>query len=156
MSQRVRTMRGAENLAEDHRVRRPKGALAHDDVRPGVRGDHQVRGEDMDGVEFDPERLRAVEAELGRLREDLVGQLRHAVALSDHLDDGAGPVAGPMRQSFLNRADDQGGVVAALLDYIDEIDEVRASMRQTLDTYTATDEQAAQAFRNLDPPAQEV
>jgi hypothetical protein len=66
------------------------------------------------------------------------------------MHDGSGPVAGPMRQAFYNRADDQGGVVAALMDYIEEIDEVRAMMNETLASYTQVDESQAAALRQVD------
>ncbi|PWW64065.1 hypothetical protein [Actinokineospora spheciospongiae] len=146
---RVRTMAEAEALAKRHGAR-PEAHLVPGRVRAAERGDHRVEGEDMDGLEISPDELRRAEGKLAQLQEDLVARLRDAIALSDPLHDGSGPVAGPMRQTFLNRADEQSGVVAALVDYIEEIDEVRRTMNETLASYTQTDESQAEAFRQVE------
>jgi hypothetical protein len=68
-----------------------------------------------------------------------VDHLKAAQHLMGPLGDGGGPVTGPMRKAFLARADVDGGVQAALLDYLEEMVAVRVAILNTLSTYEGVD-----------------
>lgn len=96
---------------------------------------HGVTGVGMDGIDADFATLRQAERELAGLHDDLMAHLRDAADLTGPLDDGTSPVTGPMRKAFRDRADLEGGVQTALLDYMEELIAVRVAILQTLATY---------------------
>ncbi|GLZ38331.1 hypothetical protein [Actinokineospora sp. NBRC 105648] len=143
---RVRNMQQAEAMRHD-RGRVEQVAVVLPEVTAAAPGDHRVTGTGMDGVEADYAALAAADRELAALYDDLVGQLRRAQELADPLQGGLGPVAAPMARAFLDRADTEGGVRAALVDYIEELYEVRMTIRDTLNAYRAVDQQAESDLR---------
>lgn len=128
-----------DNLTEAKRLQREH---REEDVAyflPGVASfgnvQHGVAGVGMDGIEADFATLRQAERDLAGLHDDLVAHLRDAAELTGPLGDGSSPVTGPMRKAFLDRADLEGGVQTALLDYMEELIAVRTAILQTLATY---------------------
>ncbi|OLR90818.1 hypothetical protein [Actinokineospora bangkokensis] len=146
---RVRTEQGLERLARERGGDGNWVAAVPERVRETARGDHSVQGENMDGVQLSPAELQATEAELGALQSQLEAQLALARSLTEPLHDGTGPVAAPMRREFLHRADAEGGVEAALHEYIAEVAQVRTWIGEALAAYTATDAERAQAFTQI-------
>lgn len=113
------------------------------DIRAGAAPTHGAAGTGMDGIAVDLDALVRAERELAELHEDLFAQLRDADSLSGPLGDGGGPVANHLRRAFLDRADVEGGVKAALLEYIEELLVVRTAMMQTLGAYQGVDNDLA-------------
>jgi hypothetical protein len=112
-------------------------------TKAGPRETFGVAGTGMDGIEVDLDALHNAEQELRELQKKLQDHLEQATELGDQLHDGKTLVARHMRQAFLDRVDAEGGVQAALEDYIDEVDEVRMRIRETLATYQELDSDAA-------------
>ena len=110
-------------------------------------GEHRVDAVGMDGIQADFAALRQAESELARLHDELVSHLTEATDLTGPLGDGTSPVTGPMRAAFHSRADDEGGVQAALRQYISELMAVRIGIRDTLSTYEDADTDAASTLR---------
>jgi hypothetical protein len=94
------------------------------------------------GVEADLNELRVAEQELARLQEGLLEHLRAANALTEPMRDGTGPVTTHMRKAFLDRADLDGGVQAALTDYMEELLIVRGNILDAVAAYQGVDEDA--------------
>lgn len=146
--ERIDSLSEAKRLAREHRVEQVGHAMP--DVRVGDRPVHGVTGTGMDGIDVDLDELRRAEQELAKLHEGLLEHLNEAIDLAGPLGDGTSPVTGPMRRAFRERADLEGGVQAALFDYIGELMSVRAAILATLDAYDAADEDA---FALLDQQA---
>jgi hypothetical protein len=108
---------------------------------------HGVTGVGMDGIEADFETLRAAERELAALHDDLLAHLKDAAELTGPLGDGSSPVTGPMRKAFRDRADLEGGVQTALLDYMEELIAVRFAILQTLATYEGVENETVGQLR---------
>jgi len=94
------------------------------------------------GIEADLDELRVAEQELARLQEGLMEHLRAANALTEPMQDGTGPVTTHMRRAFLDRADIDGGVQAALSDYLTELLVVRGNILDAIAGYQGVDEEA--------------
>jgi hypothetical protein len=128
-----------DNLTEAKRLQRDNRAELVATFLPDVRAlanvQHGVTGTGMDGVEADFTALRQAERDLAELHDDLVTHLKDAAELTGPLGDGTSPVTGPMRKAFRDRADLEGGVQTALLDYLEELISVRLAILQTLATY---------------------
>ncbi|OLF17383.1 hypothetical protein [Actinophytocola xanthii] len=139
--ERVDSFSEAKELYREHRPRTV--AYVAPDIRAGELPVHGVNGTNMDGIAADFDALVTAERELAQLHDDLFAQLREANSLSGPLGDGSSPVTGPMRKAFLDRADVDGGVQAALVDYIEELFDVRSAILQTLSTYQGVDGDAA-------------
>ncbi|WP_018686573.1 hypothetical protein [Actinokineospora enzanensis] len=146
---RVHDMRQAEALLakrsplELHRV--------DSNVQAGPRVDYgPLVGENAGAVEADYPALHAADERLARLQTQLEDRLRDAEHLAEPLRNGTGPVAGPMAQAFLDRADNDRGVRAVLRDYLAELGAVRASIGATLAAYQDVDEQAKAAVQHVD------
>jgi hypothetical protein len=138
--ERIDSLTEARRLAREHRMH----DVAHvtPDIKAGGRPEYGVTGTGLDGIEVDLNELRHAESELAALHDGLLVHLRDAVELAGPLGDGSSPVTGPMRRAFKDRADLEGGVQAALLDYIGELISVRAAILETLNAYDATDDDA--------------
>lgn len=136
-----------DNLSEAKRLQREyrPQAEAHflPDVAAGPRPVHGVAGVGMDGIEADLDQLRQAERDLSQLHDGLVQHLKDATDLAGPLGDGTGPVTGPMRKAFRDRASMENGVQAALLDYLEELIAVRVTILDTLATYDGVDNEAA-------------
>lgn len=140
--ERVDSFHEAKELYREHR---PQQSVAYfsRDVRAGAVPVHGAAGTNMDGIDVDLDALVLAERELAELHDDLFEQLRAATALSGPLGDGSGPVATHMRKAFLDRADVEEGVQAALVDYIEELLTVRSAIVQTLAAYQGVDNELA-------------
>ncbi|GAA3009170.1 PE domain-containing protein [Actinokineospora diospyrosa] len=141
----VHNAREAEALRARHKPVQHLEAVP--EVVAGPRGDFTVTG-GGDVVEVDYAALEAADRELAGLHDDLIRQLRAAEDLGDPLAAGAGPVAAAMSRSFLGRADTTDGVRAVLANYIEELAEVRATIRASLVAYRSVDEHAESAIRH--------
>lgn len=109
----------------------------------GVKGGkHRVDAVGMDGIQADFAALQQAERELAQLNAELVGHKTRAADLTGPLADGTSPVTGPMRRAFHSRADHEGGVHAALQQYIDELTAVQEGIRETLATYQGVENDA--------------
>lgn len=130
---RIDSLTEAKQLRDEHR----KQSTAH--YLPGIAAlpnvQHGVTGLGMDGIEADFATLRQAERDLAALHDDIFAHLRDAADLTGPLGDGTSPVTGPMRKAFFDRADVEGGVQTALLDYAEELIGVRIAIVQTLATY---------------------
>lgn len=140
-----------DNLTEAKRLQREYREQGFAYLLPDVASfgnvQHGVTGEGMDGIEADFATLRQAERDLAALHDDLVAHLRDAAELTGPLGDGGGPVTGPMRKAFLDRADLEGGVQTALLDYLEELISVRTAILQTLATYEGVETDTADRLR---------
>lgn len=126
-----------------YREQRPQSvAYFAPDVRAGAAPVHGATGTNMDGIATDFDALVQAEKELAELYDDLFDQLRAAKGLTGPFGDGASPVTATMRRAFLDRADIEGGVQAALVDYIEELFDVRMAILQTLRTYEGIESDA--------------
>lgn len=105
-------------------------------------GRHRVDAVGMDGIQADFESLRQAERDLAEAHDDLVKLMVKASDLTGPLTDGNSPVTGPMRTAFHSRADAEGGVQAALTQYIHELVEVRVGILETLATYEGVENEA--------------
>lgn len=131
-----------ERYRDEHRPR----AVAHyaPDIRAGAMPAHGVAGTGMDGIVVDPDALLRAERELTELHDDLFAQLQEAESLTGPLGDGSGPVSDHLRRAFLDRAElEEGGVRAALADYLEELLTVRSAIVQTLGAYQGVDNDLA-------------
>ena len=128
-----------DNLTEAKRLQKEHREQDVIQFLPGVASfgnvQHGVTGDGLDGIDADFATLRQVEGDLARLHDDLLAHLKDAAELTGPLGDGTSPVTGPMCKAFLDRADLEGGVQTALLDYMEELISVRAAILQTLATY---------------------
>lgn len=140
-AERIDSVAEAEKLAKKYRPEQVKNV--HPDDHVGPRPVHQVAATGMDGVQVDLTKLANTEKSLAGLHDQLVRQLETATRLTGPLKDGSSPVTGPMRQAFLLRADTEGGVQKVLRDYLSELARVRVAILQTLATYEAMDDGAA-------------
>lgn len=108
---------------------------------------HGVTGLGMDGIEADFETLRQAERDLAALHDDLLAHLKDAAELTGPLGDGTSPVTRAMRKAFRDRADLEGGVQTALLDYMEELIGVRMAILQTLATYEGVENETVGQLR---------
>jgi len=139
---RIGDIAEARTLAREYRRHEAERVSA--DVYVGSLRDQTIHGRgDGSGFEVDLDALRAADDELAVLQDDLVAQLRDSVALLDDLQDGRGPVAGPMRRLFNSRADVETGVQGMLADYLDELISVRMAIKDTLIAYSTSDDELA-------------
>jgi hypothetical protein len=107
--------------------------------------DKNITGVGMDGIEVTPEELIQADKDLYAAQLELADHQRRAANLHGPLGDGHGPVAKTMASSFLDRASlDGGGVQSALQNYIDELQNVRNAISQTLTTYESVDSGVAE------------
>jgi hypothetical protein len=140
--ERIDHLTEAKRLQREHRPHEDVAYLSPNiTVGPGV--EHGVTGVGMDGIEVDLGALRQAERDLAGLHDDLLGHLRAAQDLTGPLGDGGGPVTGPMRRAFMSRANVEEGVQAALVDYLEEMIEVRSAILSTLATYEGVDGETA-------------
>jgi hypothetical protein len=139
--ERIDNLTEAKRLQREHRQH--DVAYFAPDVRMGAGVAHGVSGVGMDGIEVDLGALRQAERDLAGLHDGLVQHLKDAQDLTGPLGDGASPVTGPMRKAFLSRADMEGGVQTALLDYLEEMVAVRVAILNTLATYEGVDDDTA-------------
>lgn len=142
---RIDSLSEAKRLQKEHREQHVIEALP--DVASFGNLRHGVTGVGMDGIEADFDTLRQAQSDLARLHEDLLAHLKDAADLTGPLGDGTSPVTGPMRKAFLDRADLEGGVQTALLDYMEELIEVRLAIVQTLATYEGVENDAIDQLR---------
>jgi hypothetical protein len=111
-------------------------------------GRHRVDAVGMDGIQADFAALRDAERRLAELHDDLAGHLTEAEELTGPLSDGTSPVTGPMRAAFHSRADNEGGVQAALLQYMNELMAVRNGISETVSTYEDAETHAVSELGN--------
>lgn len=131
--ERIDNLTEAKRLQREHRETDVAYFLSDVKAGPGVQ--HGVTGVGMDGIEVDFDALRQAEQELAALHDDLMRHLRNASELTGPLGDGGGPVTVPMGKAFKSRADVDGGVQAALVDYLEELVGVRIAILSTLADY---------------------
>ncbi|MFC4858719.1 hypothetical protein [Actinophytocola glycyrrhizae] len=140
-----------DSLTEARRLRREHGEedVAYFLPRVASFGDvrHGVTGVGMDGIEADFATLRQAERDLAALHDDLLAQLKDAAELTGPLGDGTSPVTRHMRKAFLDRADLDGGVQTALLDYMEELILVRTAIVATLGTYEGVENDMVERLR---------
>lgn len=146
--ERIDNLTDVRHLAREY-GKEPQGSSAM--VAGAAAGPAQpftVTGTDMPGgVEADLNELRAAERELARLHEGLMEHLRAANALTEPMTDGSSPVAKHMRKAFFDRADIEGGVQAALVDYMEELMAVRAGILDAVADYEGVDSAAAEQLK---------
>jgi hypothetical protein len=136
--ERIDNLTEAKHLREEYR---PKDvAYLVPEVGALVAGQHEVTGTGMDGIQADFGALRQAEQDLAALHDDLVDHLNEAAELAGPLSDGSSPVATPMRAAFRTRADNEGGVQAALQQYLTELISVRVAILKTLATYEGVEQ----------------
>ena len=143
---RVDSFTEAKELYGDHKGPRHAGYIVPNIQDNGL-AQHGAAGTNMDGIATDFEELRQAERNLADLHDDLIAHLQAANDLSGPLNDGTSPVTGPMRKLFKDRADMEGGVQTALLDYMNELIAVRTAIFATLDTYRGVDEESVQRLQ---------
>jgi len=98
------------------------------------------------GIEIDLDELAEAQRAIDAKYDELSSYLQLAGELSGPLSDGKGPVTGHMREAFrLRGGEDSGGVQAALRSYLNELDGLRAAIRQVAASHQSQDEQAAAA-----------
>jgi hypothetical protein len=142
--ERIDNLTEAKRLAREHRLEQIGVVMPN--VKVGDRPTHGVTGTGMDGIEVDFDELRQAERDLAALHYELVEHMNKATELGGPLGDGTSPVTGPMRRAFFERADLEGGVQAALSDYINELLGVRWAILATLEAYDAADEESLALF----------
>ena len=130
---RIDSLTEAKQLQKEHREEIVATFLPQVAALANIR--HGVTGVTMDGIDVDFATLRDAEKELSARYDDLLGHLRDAAELTTPFGDGTSPVTGPMRRAFRDRADMEGGVQNALLEYLEEVLSVRLAILQTLATY---------------------
>jgi len=143
--ERIDNLTEAKRLRKEHREQDVIQFLP--DVASFGNLRHGVTGVGMDGIEADFATLRQAERDLAGLHDDLLDQLKDAAELTGPLDDGSSPVTGPMRKAFRDRADLEGGVQTALLDYLEELISVRVAILQTLATYEGVENETVDRLR---------
>jgi hypothetical protein len=114
----------------------------------GPKGTFGVAGTGMDGIEVDPQALIAADRELDRLHRRLLDHLRDADKLADQLHDGKTLVSRHMRRKFLDKVEAEGGLKAALEDYLDELKDVQIRVRESLAAYQDLDTDGAARIRS--------
>jgi hypothetical protein len=142
---RIDNLTEAKRLQKEHKEQHVIEALP--DVASFGNLRHGVTGVGVDGIEADFDTLRQVESDLARLHDDLLAHLKDAAELTGPLGDGTSPVTGPMRKAFLDRADLEGGVQTTLLDYMEELIDVRFAIVQTLATYEGVENDTVDQLR---------
>ncbi len=142
--ERIDSLSEAKKLRKEHEE--ADVAYFLPDFKAGPAVQHGVTGVGMDGIDVDLDALRQAERELAALHDDLMQHLRDAGELTGPLGDGGGPVTIPMRKLFKNRADVEGGVQAALVDYLGELVGVRVAIMNTLAGYDAVNSDMAARF----------
>ncbi|MCA1655561.1 MAG: hypothetical protein LC635_03755 [Pseudonocardiaceae bacterium] len=152
--ERIDNLSEAKRLQREHRER--DVAYLMPDITAGPAAQHGVSGVDMDGIEADFAALRQAERDLAGLHDGLVQHLRDAAELTGPLGDGSTPVTGPMRRAFRSRADIEGGVQTALLDYLEELVAVRVAILNTLATYEGVDTDTANRLRRQMSQLEEI
>jgi hypothetical protein len=152
--ERIDNMGEARHLRHEHRPQ--SVAYFSPDISAVPVAQHGVSGVGMDGIEVDFAALRDAEGRLATLNDQLSDQLNSAAHLTGPLADGTSPVTGPMRKLFHSRADMEGGVQTALLEYLEELTAVQLAIRETLEEYEGVDEEAASRLRHQVARLQEV
>jgi hypothetical protein len=106
----------------------------------------------MNSFELDADELRSVRADLVRLREDLAGHLRTADELIESVPKSGQPVpnrvANRMHRVY---RDSETDVRDALVDYLEELDDLTALIDATVEAYTAADNNSAARHRATSP-----
>jgi len=152
--ERIDNQTEAKRLQGEHRPQSVAYFMPEISALPAAQ--HGVSGVGMDGIEVDFDALRDAERQLAALNDELVEHLKAANGLTDPLTDGTSPVTGPMRKLFRSRADMEGGVQTALLEYLDELIAVQQAIRDTLDGYVGVDSEAADRLQRQIARLQEV
>lgn len=152
--ERIDSLSEAKRLAREHRPQDVAYFMPQVSSVPAAQ--HGVSGVGMDGFEADFAALRQAESELAALHDGLVGHLRDAADLAEPLADGSSPVTGPMRKAFRARADMEGGVQTALLDYLEELVAVRVAILNTLASYEGVNDETTNRLRRQLAQLQEV
>jgi hypothetical protein len=143
--ERIDSFTDAKRLSSEYRDELTAYWVPDVDRLPDV--PHGVDGVGMDGIEADFATLRQAERDLAALHDDLLAHLKDAAELTGPLGDGSSPVTGPMRKAFRDRADVEGGVQTALLDYMEELIAVRFAILQTLATYEGVENETVGQLR---------
>jgi hypothetical protein len=143
--ERIDSLTDAKRLRGEYREELVATVFPQVTALPNVQ--HGVTGEGMDGIEADFATLRQAERDLAVLHDDLLAHLKDAAELTGPLGDGTSPVTGPMRKAFRDRADMEGGVQTALLDYIEELIAVRVAILQTLAAYEGVENETVGELR---------
>lgn len=151
---RIDDLADAKRLRQEHRPEHV--ARVETDIVGLPVVDHGVGGVGMDGIEVDFATLQAAEQRLAGLHDELVGHLRVAADLAEPLGDGTSPVSRHMRRAFRTRADMEGGVQRALLDYLEELIAVRTAIVQTLQTYSAAEGDTVENLRRHTAELEEI
>ena len=144
---RIEDIDDVRQLDKDPNFQRVHAKNVNTDAHVGPRPVHSVAGTGMNGVQVDIQGLLDTERELGDLHDDLVEQRNQATVLTGPLPDGQSPVAEHMRRAFFERADLDGGLQRILDEYLYEIFAVRQAILQTLNSYQAMDNYAAERLR---------
>jgi hypothetical protein len=153
--ERIDSLTEAKHLADKYHEVRPQDVKTNGHV--GAAPVHAVTGTGMDGMQAQLQLLADTEKSLAGLHSELVGQLRAATALTEDLKDGTGPIATKMRRSFVQLADNEGGVQSALSGYMLELFGVRDAILQTLASYRWSDDEAVDKLnRQIDDLNAEV
>lgn len=152
--ERIDNLTEAKRLQRDHRE--SDVAYFLPDVKAGPAVQHGVTGTGMDGIDVDFAALRQAEQELATLHDDLIQHLRDASELTGPLGDGASPVTVPMGKAFKSRADVDGGVQAALVDYLEELVGVRVAILSTLAEYEGVNNDMAARFNRQVAQLEEI
>ncbi|MFI7679844.1 hypothetical protein [Actinophytocola sp. NPDC049390] len=143
--ERIDNLTDAKRLRGEYREELVAYAVPDTAALPNVQ--HGVAGLGMDGIHADFATLRQAERDLAALHDDLVAHLRDAAELTGPLGDGTSPVTRAMRKAFRDRADLEGGVQTALLDYLEELVGVRMAILQTLATYEGVENETVGQLR---------
>jgi hypothetical protein len=143
--ERIDNLTDAKRLRGEYREEMVAYFVPDTSALPNVQ--HGVTGTGMDGIQADFATLRQAERELAALHDDLLAHLKDAAELTGPLGDGTSPVTRAMRKAFLDRADMEGGVQTALLDYMEELIGVRMAILQTLATYEGVENETVGQLR---------
>jgi hypothetical protein len=117
---------------------------------------HAVTGVGMDGIDADFATLRSAQQQLANLHDELYKSLTQAAELAGPLGDGTSPVTGPMRRAFRDRVDMEGGVQAALVQYLRELNAVQNAIVQTLGTYEGVETETVDRLRRQASEIEEI
>jgi hypothetical protein len=143
--ERIDNLTDAKRLRGEYREEMVAYVVPDTSPLPNVQ--HGVTGVGMDGIDVDFATLRQAERDLAALHDDLLGHLKDAAELTGPLSDGTSPVTRAMRKAFRDRADLEGGVQTALLDYMEELIAVRMAILQTLATYEGVENETVGQLR---------
>lgn len=152
--ERIDDLADAKRLKHEHKPEDEAFVLSDVVGLPAVA--HGVGGVGMDGIEVDFAALQQAERQLAGLHDELVKHLNDADELTGPLGDGSSPVTVSMRKAFRVRADMEGGVKRALLDYMEELIAVRTAIVQTLDTYTGVEGDTVEDLRRHAAQLEEI